>query len=213
VRAVETAMETAKGGAPNIGAAYEITVFDKDGKVKQVVKADAKCFVMNFLRMVRHWCLNNGHHSHNYTSFRDLSGNVVSSGGLWIDTGYNNYGSFRLDGLAGVLTKGIIVGTDATAVTEDDYKIGSIINHGTDPGQFLYDGTAVAAFTEVGNVMTLPISRIISNNTLDAITFSEIALYGLGLITVMFLRDVISPSVTIQPAESALIVYKIIMNG
>jgi hypothetical protein len=202
-------METAKGGAPNIGAAYEITVFDKDGKVKQVVKSDAKCFVMNFLRMIRHWCLNNGG-TNNYTNFRNLSGSIVGAGGVRINSGY---GSFGLVGLAGDLTKGIVVGTDATAVTDDDYKVGIIINHGTGPGQFLYDDTAVTPFAEAENVMTLSASRIVSNSTSDAITFSEIALYGLGTITVMLLRDVISPSVTIQPSESALIVYKIIING
>jgi hypothetical protein len=208
---MKAAEEDAKGVAPNIGAAYEITVFDKDHKVKQVIREDAKCFVMNFLRMIRHW-LSNGSHLNSIvlTDFKNLSGTIVSSSGVRTA---ETIGSFRANAGVGVLTGGIIVGTDATAVTYDDYKIGSIVNHGTGTGNLAYDSGVVGPVTEVGSVMTLSVSRIVSNSTANPITFSEIALYGLGAITVMLLRDVISPSVTLGPGESALIAYKMIING
>jgi hypothetical protein len=208
---METAMDDAKGVTPNIGAAYEITVFDKDGKVRQVINEDAKCYVMNFSRMIRHWflCSGGSQNTSIYANFKNLSGSIVSSAGV----AYPTVGSFKLDGLAGILTKGIIVGTDGTAVTADDYKIGSLINNGTDAGRLSYDANVIAAFTESGSTMTMPVSRLVSNGTSNPVVFSEIALYALGQITIMVLRDVISPSVTLGVGESALIVYKLIING
>jgi hypothetical protein len=205
---VETAMETAKGGAPNIGAAYEITVFDKDGKVKQVVKADAKCFVMNFLRMVRHWFFSG--YGPVTNEFMNLTGSLVASDGIRVKS---SYGSFLMNGSIGDLTKGVVVGSDATPVVSDDYKIGSIISHGSGVGQFNYDAMIVGPFTESESTMVFPVSRVISNATDSEIPFSEIALYAQGSIVIMLLRDVIFPSISLQPGESALIVYKIILNG
>ncbi len=211
VRAVETAMETAKGGAPNIGAAYEITVFDKDGKVKQVVREDAKCFVMNFLRMVRHWFFSGIPGYGSVTNeFMNLTGSLVASDGI---RATSSCGSFLMNGSVGNLTKGIVVGSDATPVVSDDYKIGSIISHGSGVGQFNYDAMIVGPFTESGSTMVFPVSRVISNATDSEIPFSEIALYAQGSIVIMLLRDVIFPSISLQPGESALIAYKIILNG
>jgi hypothetical protein len=207
---MEAVMEGAKGADPNIGAAYEITVFDKDGNVKQVIKEDAKCYVMNFLRMVRHWFINAYNYTYTATNFKNLSGTIVTSGGY--NPGSSAIGCFLGNAAVGDLTRGIVVGTDSTPVTSDDYKIGTLINHGSGAGQFLYDAVGIGPVVESGITMTLPISRIISNGTANPITFSEIGLYGLRRITIMVLRDVIS-SVTIQPGESALIAYKIIING
>ena len=218
--------ESGSTHTPNIGAIYEITVFDTEGKVKQVVKDEAKCFVRNFLRMMRYLFRNGFVLNCNnwvlppplYEDIRNLSGAIVQTSGRFLTGGSNPYpfsyaGAFVADGAAGDAGKGIVMGTDATPVTNDDYKLGAIIPHGTGAGQMSYDAVAFAPMSIAGNVLTIPISRMIANNTANPITFNEIGLYTVGGASMMILRDVISPAVVINPGEATLIAYRIVLNG
>lgn len=208
---------------PNIGAAFEITVFDKNGKIKRVIHEDAKCYVQNFLRMVRHWYTTGGYHSDVsgqggnaiLTPFKNLSGAVVQSGGYYPASNPTvlYIGSFLGDALLGDLTKGIIVGTGVAAVTADDYCMGAVIAHGSAAGQLVYDASAFLPLDVVGSTMTVITSRMVTNASGGVITFTEIGLYLKGMISVMVLRDIVSPSVSLNSGESALIAYKLIING
>jgi hypothetical protein len=117
------------------------------------------------------------------------------------------------DALLGDLTKGIIVGTGAVAVAADDYCMGAAIAHGSGAGQLVYDASAFLPLDVVGNTMTIVTSRMVTNSSGGVITFTEIGLYLKGIISVMVLRDIVSPSVSLNSGESALIAYKLIMNG
>lgn len=202
---------------PNIGAAYEITIFDVDGNVKQVIREEAKCFVMNFLRMVKNWLSNS-----TYASYADTSVSTnfrrASDGSIVAGVGVQGSrpavpGSFLANAGVGDVTKGIVVGTSNTPVQYDDYKLGSIIAHGAGAGQIVYDGVASFVMSTVGNAVTISIPRMVNNGNSSAITVNEIGLYAQGRssLTIMLLRDVISP-VTLGPGETALIVYKLIFN-
>lgn len=201
-----------KDAAPNIGAAYEITVFDKDGKVKQVIVDDAKCYVQNFLRMVRNWFLV-GDGNSIATSFVSLTGILTSATSVIFHTGPPSVGTFSANAAAGDITSGIVVGTGNVAVIADDYKLGNVITHGTGVGQLSYDAVSFLPNTISGNTITITLARMVSNATTGAVVISEIGLYRLGTISIMTLRDVISPSVTLNSGESALIAYKQIING
>jgi hypothetical protein len=61
--------------------------------------------------------------------------------------------------------------------------------------------------------MTINIARMINNVSSGPVTISEFALYLFGMISIMVLRDVITPSITLGSGESALFVYKLIING
>jgi hypothetical protein len=212
---MESHAEDHEGVSPNIGAAYEITVFDKDGNVKQVVKDDAKCFVMNFLRIIQNLILNGRDvEYHQYwaatTSMRNLTGEMVSTYG--ISASYDIYGSFLANALDGDVTKGIVVGSGNIPVTEDDYALGTIIQHGSGSNQLSYGGVAISPPSTVGSVITVTTSRMFYNTGVDAVPVSEIGLYQKGQITIMTLRDIIS-QILLNPGESMLVGYKIILNG
>jgi hypothetical protein len=219
---METAMDDAKGVTPNIGAAYEITVFDKDGKVRQVINEDAKCYVQNFLRYIKYCFLNGVYAYHNSSgtfdgtiasNFKNLSGSVVAASGIPIPT-INTvaYGAFLANGAVGDVTRGVVVGSDDTSVAEDDYALNALIANGTGSGQVSYDANVIS-LNIVGSVMTITIARMINNASLVPVIISEFALYLLGTISIMVLRDVVTPSVTLGSGESALFVYKLIING
>lgn len=209
------------GISPNIGAAYEITVFDRNGNVRQVINEDAKCFVRNFMRMIKNLFYNGTpayppHYgspadSRTPTNFRNLAGAIVSTRG--IDPTGTSIGAFIATALAGDLTKGIVVGSGSTAVIDDDYKLGTIITHGSGAGQLVYDAESFLPLATVGNTVTITTARMVGNSSANPVVIYEIGLYLMGLITIMLLRDVISPSVTLNAGESALIAYKIIING
>jgi len=212
---MEPQVEELTDVSPNIGAAYEITVFDKDGNVKQVIKDDAKCFVQNFLRLVRYWFVN----ANNVgdvgapSGFKNLSGSVVQTTSALPPYNTIQFGSWLTNAGVGDLTRGIVAGSGSVAVTDDDYKLGSIITNGSGSGQLSYDSTVFNPVSIVGNTVTLTQMRMTSNFTVNPIVISEIGLYMLGIITIMTIRDILVPSITLGAGESALIAYKIIING
>lgn len=207
--------------SPNIGAEFEITVFGVDGKPRQVVKQEAQCYVMNFLRMIRHWFFNSklpGGNTVVSTNFKNLSGSIVASSGVYYSVScsrdwYLNWGSFLANPAAGDLTKGIVAGSGSTVVTYDDYKIETIVAHGTGAGQLNYDAGAFLPLEISGNKMTIPLTRMMSNGGSSSVTVNEIALYGMGMITIMLLRDLLPSSIVLNPGESMMVVYKLILNG
>ena len=211
-----------EGVNPNIGAAYEITVFGTDGKPRQVVKDDAKCYVMNFLRMLRHWFLNGGWNGSGNslvnTSFRNLAGSIVSSSGVCYSVTcsrdwYLSWGSFLANAAIGDLTRGIVVGTGTTTVANDDYKIETLTSHGSGVGQLFYDAVAFLPLAVSDNTMTIGIARMMSNNGASPIPVNEIAFYAAGVIPIMLLRDLVASPVILNPGESMLVAYKLILNG
>lgn len=74
---------------------------------------------------------------------------------------------------------GIVVGTDNTAVSPTNYKLGTIIPHGTSSGQFEYYGCWVSNFTITSGSQqaTFDIERICRNGSGGNITVNEIGLY------------------------------------
>ena len=217
--AMEPRVEEVSGVAPNIGAAYEITVYGTDGKVRQVIKDDAKCYVQNFLRMFNYFFKNSLYYSMGMTSyyttlvnsnFKNLAGSIISSAGYF---NWNATGSFIAVAGAGDITAGVVVGSGSTVVTNDDYKLATIITHGSGSGQLFYDEITFPPIITVGNTVTIPVKRVIQNTSSGAVTIQEIGLYVRGQSTIMILRDILSPQVVLNPGELVAIVYNQIING
>jgi len=204
---------------PNIGAAFEITVFDANGDVRQVVADDAKCFVLNFLRMIKNWMINSTYLSFRgdtrvRNSFVNTAGATVSlCGSGWGSGSGSSVGTFFVTAPSATTTHGIVTGRGVTPVAAADYKIEILNAHGTGANQLSYDAVSVLNPTVVDNVLTIPISRMINNSSTGTVDISEIALYLSGEGYIMVLRDLITPTITLNPGEAALIVYKIILNG
>lgn len=216
---MDSHVEEVSDVAPNIGAAYEITVYGTDGKVRQVIKEDAKCYVQNFLRMFNYFFKNSLYYSMGmpsyYTTlvnsnFKNLSGSIISSAGYF---NWNGTGSFIAVAAAGDISDGIVVGSGSTVVTNDDYKLATIITHGSGSGQLSYDEVTFPPITTVGNTVTIPVKRVIQNTSSGAVTIQEIGLYVRGQFTIMILRDILSPQVVLNPGELVAIIYNQIING
>lgn len=204
---------------PNIGAAFEITVFDVDGNVRQVVADNARCFVLNFLRMIKNWMINSTYLSFRgdtrvRNSFVNTVGSTVSlCGSGWGSGSGTAYGTFFVTAPSTNTAYGIVTGRGTTPVAAADYKIQTLNDHGSGVNQLSYDAVSVLSPTIVGNVLTIPVSRMVNNSGTGTVDISEIALYLSGEGYIMILRDLISPTITLNPGEAALVVYKIIFNG
>ena len=202
---------------PNIGAEYEIVVYDKDGNEKRRFGGEAKCFVKGFMDYLWHLARNGtrqGTIGRESTTFKTTTGTNATSLLSIIDAfGYSGLGGARVNGGAGDVNRGIVAGRSNTPVTLADYNVGGLI--GTD--ELSYSENVIAPLEFNGNASTIGISRIASNLREDVVTgISSIALYARGShsgnFSFMILRDVI-PTVDLDPGESMAVGYRMVFNG
>lgn len=71
---------------------------------------------------------------------------------------------------------GVQVGTGTTAVTINDYKIETLIAHGTSTGQLQYSAGTITAPSVDATTTTLRLSRVFTNGSGATITVNEVAL-------------------------------------
>jgi len=90
---------------------------------------------------------------------------------------------------------GIIVGTDDTAVTFDDYKLGAQILQGAGAGLFQYGAMTYGAPATDGGETSFSLTRVFTNNSGSSIDVKEIgvAAYQTTNYYVLLIRDVITP--------------------
>jgi hypothetical protein len=84
--------------------------------------------------------------------------------------------NWLLDGLAGEDTHGLVVGTDNTAPTNNDYAMGTQIDHGDGAGELSYGITTFTEPVVIGSNVDLYIERVFQNNSGGLITIEEIGL-------------------------------------
>ena len=204
--------------APNIGAEYEIVVYDKDGNEKRRFGGEAKCFVKGFMDYLWHLARNGTRQSvvaRESTTFKTTTGTNATS--LLNSTTsaytYGFTGGARANGSAGDVSRGIVVGRSNTPVTLADYNVGDLVGN----DELLYSANVIAPLKVNGNVSTIEISRVVLNGgetTIEGI--SSIAVYARGTHNVnfsfMILRDVI-PTVDLDPGESMAVDYRMVFNG
>jgi hypothetical protein len=91
-----------------------------------------------------------------------------------------NMSPFSANGASGSVIKGIILGTSDTSPAINDYKIGTLIAHGTSAGQLEYGTTSFTSVSIVGSAAKFTITRSVTNNSGSAIDVEEVALYIAG---------------------------------
>lgn len=214
---------------PNIGLAYEIAVYDKDGNLKERRDEEAKCLVANFLKMLRSYYIlgvpSGSHTSHNMetTPVVDITGVVKNiapdkycSTYVGCKVSGNIPGGFRTVGGEGDDLLGIVIGSGDVAVALSDYALQSKISNGSGPGQLTYGAVTIPGIFETGNEMEMKIRRFFGNYGSESVEFSEIGLYHEYIYPatgyVMSMRDVLPQPVSIAPGEGCVVVYKIIFN-
>lgn len=96
-------------------------------------------------------------------------------------TGYSNPTSNNAENFvinAAADFSGIVVGSDNTAVTIDDYALGTKIEHGTGAGQLEYSANEMSTnFTVSGSNAYFEFRRTFTNNSGNDVTIHEIGLY------------------------------------
>lgn len=209
---------------PNIGLAYEIAVYDKDGNLKEHREEEAKCLVANFLKMLRSYYIlgvpsgSVSEHTMETTPVVDITGVVknVAPDTFFGGASAIQPGGFRAMGGEGNDLFGIVIGSGDVAVALSDYALQSKISNGSGPGQLTYGAVTIPDVSETGNKMEMKIRRFFENRGSESVEFSEIGLYheythpATGY--VMSMRDVLPQPVCIAPGEGCVVVYKIIFN-
>lgn len=129
------------------------------------------------------------------------SGSPWSNATQAIDTGNikrssATYYPFQSNANTGEVTKGLIIGTGTTPVSAADYKIETLIVHGTGSGQMQYQNqTANFGVTIVSLTSSFELQRLFVNASGSQIDVNEIAWYGFGsTYTFMLYRDVLPTS-------------------
>lgn len=84
---------------------------------------------------------------------------------------------FDVSGGAGVVTFGIVVGTDNTAPTISDYALNTLIAHGVGAGQLQYSASTFGAPAADATTSQFTITRNFANGSGGDITVEEIGLY------------------------------------
>lgn len=78
---------------------------------------------------------------------------------------------------AGIDTRGLVIGTGATAVDIADFKLETKIAHGTAATQIKYEAVVFEAFAVVGSTASFVVKRRFENASGATITVSEAGIY------------------------------------
>jgi hypothetical protein len=196
-------------------AYYQISKYSKNNKLlNRGRKKISHSFVAAFVRLL-------------YLNFYSVSFTVQNTAGNYITysganpiarvsapTGSVYSVSVRNSGQALIGSSfGIMLGTGITPITTTDYKLGSLITHGTSTGQIEYLGHFIPKeVVTVGSNASFTIERLFLNSSGSGIVITEIGLYG----TVYhaeyihcLIRDLVSPEVTVGNGEYLKVTYTI----
>jgi hypothetical protein len=182
----------------SIKAYVYATIQDKEGKKIYRVRKRAKSFVKAFIGILARSMLG---------STSSVTVPVIDTGGTARSTVYPQ---MHTQAGVGDTSYGIVVGSVATAVTIDDYKLGGLIPHGTVTGQLQYGGMSiVGTFIVSGNKASIKIGRTLTNpSSTDAVVFQEVGLYVYDE-SYKYCIDRTLFTGTIPPSGNAQIIYEI----
>jgi hypothetical protein len=123
-------------------------------------------------------------------------------------------GAFGFVGSIGADTRGIIVGTDATAGGFNTFVLGDKIVHGANTGELFHYESTISSF-EVNNTLNSTgfyLSRVFKNKNTTTVTIREVGLssnlaIGATNNTYLFDRRVLGSAVSVDPDESVTITW------
>lgn len=180
---------------------YNYEIRKPNGEIIRVPNQLSHSFVQNFLYVLY---LNAGH---------IFSIPVRKQDASFMNFGAGNTTYFLTTASATETTYGLQVGTGTSATTIGDYKLETLIAHGTSSGQLQYGASTVADVSSTTNTTSLILTRVFSNATAGSITVNEIAIVGSTQFsgTFMLARDVVTP-IVIGVGEQLTLNYTIQTN-
>jgi len=206
-------------------AYVEYEVRDKDGKLVTKKRIPCKSLVANFLRYLRRLWMTEGLVCagvipNQYCGFSGNEPQDTVPTARPVLTGVGNSGTpvivfiMKMDALAGVITSGIRVGTNDTAVSISQTSLYTPIAHGVGAGQLSHGACTLDALIESNPTVTLKIIRTFSNGSGGTITVKEIGLFCYGVVAVtpthasfMLGRDVPSPAIDVLNGQTLTVRY------
>lgn len=108
---------------------------------------------------------------------------------------------------AGVINRGLVVGTGTTAVDKDDNDLQTVISNGTGTGNLSYGAQQITGPTAISGGYRVTLTRQVDNNSGAEITIEEIGIRVIHGSSQFFLilRDLLSEA--IPDGESRLMKY------
>ncbi len=175
----------------------ELKKFDAvTGKIIKVKKFVGHSLTANYLTML-YAQLNNATASVNFPAnqspFNADNHRMLSISGTYATVPATNP---RIDASTGVLTKGIVLGRGAQAITPYIPAVNNLIAHGTGANQMTYNqqiSTNGVCF--LGNQSYIDFQRSVVNNSGSAISVSEVAIYiDYAAVSFMIYYDAVTPA-------------------
>ena len=180
---------------PGIHEYYSIQVAEGDKVIKKTGKRRCHSFLKQFAQyMLFHNSLNGS------MTMLDTSNTARS-----LTTPFN------LATLAdsGTVTYGLVLGSNGTAVTVSDYKLNTLIAHGTSSGQLQYSACVVGAPTWDATTNYFTFTRVFTNGSGGNVTVAEIGLYAIATYTYCMMRDVLASPITLANGQNLTLNYTI----
>jgi len=183
-----------------MGVEWEVEVRDKDGNITDSKKG--KNSLLNGMAYELLWGFNQAVTDYPY----DITNAQV------LPTWYGVASSCGMDinGAAGDVVHGIMIGTNNTAVVATDYKMGTLIANGIGAGQMQYLITTCNAVVNASPRSNLRVDRVFTNGSPGAITVKELGMYVLisAAKTICICRDVIADT-AVAAGSSLFVKYTI----
>jgi hypothetical protein len=138
---------------------YSVVVRDRHGKIVSRERRKSKSFLKQWNQLV-------------YVQFSQASISITDTDGVARNMVAHSV-SFQMNGPAGNLDFGLVVGTGETAVTINDYSLEALIAEGAGVGQLNYNACDVAAYVVSAPNCSFIVSRAAINNSGVLITVKE----------------------------------------
>jgi hypothetical protein len=122
-------------------------------------------------------------------------------------------GRIELKAGSGTITYGLVVGTDNTAVTPTDYKLGTQIADGSGGSQLRHSGVGFSIFLASTTKVFVVVTRHFLNLSGGTITVNEVGMYARSKDSVgtaryfCVVRDIPAGAVSITDGQVAVITY------
>lgn len=148
---------------------YRIQVHDPEGNlVSDTGPRKSHSFTLQFLQQIEVLMTNSG-----LSGVLDITNTARQIGHV---SGQANKFLF-VQAAAGVTDTGIVVGTGTGAESDTDYKLGTLIAHGTGAGEFQWEAHAYTTTGRVGGNVDYEQRRTYTNGSGGSITIEEIGMY------------------------------------
>lgn len=185
---------------------YNYLIKDKNGKtLKKSRELRSHSFVKQFNQFL-FYCS-----SGNYNQTMYDTTNTLRTFQRWM--GVNLTVAFGIHTGGGDSNSGLVVGTGTNAVTINDYNLQTKVVEGSGSGQLQHSSMVYGAPTTNATGSAFRITRDFTNNSGGNITLNEIGIIAYGYDDsstyryFLFIRDILSPSITVNNLTTLTINY------